>query len=64
MIIAATSEDVESSLLSTFRRRIPMLIELPNLSKRPLEERYNMILNFSGRKLQKLISELLFHQMS
>lgn len=54
MIIAATSEDVESSLLSTFRRRIPMLIELPNLSKRPLEERYNMILNFFRQEATKI----------
>ncbi|MCG8481830.1 MAG: sigma 54-interacting transcriptional regulator, partial [Clostridia bacterium] len=46
LIIAATTEDVESYLLTTFRRRIPVLIELPMLSKRPLRERFRIIKNF------------------
>ena len=54
MIIAATSEDVESYLLSTFRRRIPMFIELPSLKSRPLEERYNMIINFFKQEAMKI----------
>ncbi|SCL81922.1 sigma 54-interacting transcriptional regulator [Sporanaerobacter sp. PP17-6a] len=54
MIIAATSEDVESYLLSTFRRRIPMFIELPGLKSRPLEERYNMIINFFKQEAMKI----------
>lgn len=32
MIIAATTEDIETSLLNTFRRRIPMVITVPPLS--------------------------------
>jgi len=50
MIIAATTEDIESSLLLTFRRRIPMIIELPSLATRPLIERYHMIKEFSIKK--------------
>lgn len=46
LIIAATTEDVESYLLATFRRRIPVLIELPMLSKRPLRERFRIIKDF------------------
>ncbi len=46
MIIAATSEDIEKSLLLTFRRRIPMVIELPLLAVRTLEERLDMIRKF------------------
>ncbi|NTW71936.1 MAG: sigma 54-interacting transcriptional regulator [Eubacteriaceae bacterium] len=46
MIIAATSEDIETNLLTTFRRRIPMVIELPALSDRNLKERYQIIKKF------------------
>ncbi len=43
LIIAATTEDPESSLLLTFRRRIPMSIEIPALTERPLEEKWLFI---------------------
>ncbi|TDT63604.1 sigma 54-interacting transcriptional regulator [Fonticella tunisiensis] len=43
MLIAATSENPESSLLLTFRRRIPMVIELPSINDRPFSERYSII---------------------
>ncbi len=43
LIIAATTEDPESSLLLTFRRRIPMSIEIPALAERPLEEKWQFI---------------------
>ncbi len=43
MIIAATTEDVEKSLLATFRRRIPMVIELSPLAQRPVEERLGIV---------------------
>lgn len=46
LLIAATTEDVESVLLKTFLRRIPMVIKLPSLSERPLSERYELISNF------------------
>lgn len=45
-IIAATTENTDSTLLSTFRRRIPMVIELPDLTQRPLKERYKIIQEF------------------
>lgn len=43
LIIAATTENIESSLLKTFIRRIPMLIKLPPLRERTLEERFQII---------------------
>lgn len=46
MIIAATTENPDSSLLLTFRRRIPMTIELPPLDERPFSERYKIIKYF------------------
>ncbi|WP_055669665.1 sigma 54-interacting transcriptional regulator [Desnuesiella massiliensis] len=46
MIIAATTENPESFLLLTFRRRIPMIIEIPSVSQRPYDERFQIIKNF------------------
>ena len=43
MLIAATTETPESSLLLTFRRRIPMVIELPSINERPYSEKYDII---------------------
>jgi len=58
VIIAATTENPESSLLKTFKRRIPMIITLPSLIDRTLEERVNLISLFvynEAKKLQKKI---------
>ena len=46
MIICATTEDIQSALLKTFLRRIPIIISLPSLKDRSLEERYDIIKNF------------------
>lgn len=43
MLIAATSEDPKSALLGTFLRRFPVVITLPDLEARPLDERLAMI---------------------
>lgn len=45
-IICATTENIESSLLKTFIRRIPMIIKLPSLRERTLTERYELIMKF------------------
>lgn len=46
MLVAATTEDPESSLLKTFTRRFPMMIKLPALDDRPVEEKYEFIKTF------------------
>lgn len=46
LIIAATTENLESSLLQTFLRRIPMTITMPSLEDRSIEERYELIEKF------------------
>ena len=46
LIIGATTEDINSILLGTFLRRIPMVINLPSLDKRPLSERLEFIETF------------------
>ncbi|MGE5675786.1 MAG: sigma 54-interacting transcriptional regulator [Mycobacterium leprae] len=43
MIVAATTEEVDSALLLPFRRRIPMVVRLPSLADRPLSERLECI---------------------
>lgn len=46
LIISATSEDPSSSLLNTFTRRIPIIINIPSLKDRTLDERLYLIKNF------------------
>jgi len=46
LIICATTENEDSVLLSTFKRRIPMLIALPSLKERTLDERIQLICEF------------------
>lgn len=58
MIIAATTEEIESRLLATFRRRIPMVIELPPLSERPLQEKLEFIKLFIQQECNKINSSI------
>ncbi|MBA1335933.1 MAG: NtrC family Transcriptional regulator, ATPase domain [Firmicutes bacterium] len=46
LIVGATTEDINSSLLRTFLRRIPMVIKLPSLAERPFSERYRLVKQF------------------
>lgn len=58
MIIAATTEDPESMLLLTFRRRIPMSIEIPPIKERPLYEKMQFIQNYFIQESNRLNQEL------
>lgn len=53
-IIAATTEDPDSSLLKTFTRRIPMTIKLPPLNERGLKDRYKLIETFIKEESKRL----------
>lgn len=46
LIISATTENPNSVLLDTFTRRIPVVINIPSLKERTLEERLYLIKNF------------------
>lgn len=59
MIIGATTENPESALLGTFRRRIPMVIEFPPLNKRLLIERYQLIKVFFKGESQKINKDII-----
>lgn len=54
LLICATSENIESSLLTTFVRRIPMIIRVPNLEERSLDERLNLISGFFLKESARL----------
>lgn len=54
LIICATTENVGSSLLATFTRRIPMIIKLPAIRERTLNERWELIKNFFSREVEIL----------
>ncbi len=45
-LICATTEDLESNMLATFLRRIPMIISIPPLKDAPLGERYSIVKSF------------------
>ncbi|MDR1568249.1 MAG: sigma 54-interacting transcriptional regulator [Streptococcaceae bacterium] len=53
-LICATTEDIDSSLLQTFTRRIPMKIHLPSLEERRLNERLNLITDFFSDEAHNL----------
>ena len=46
MIIGATTENLDTSLLKTFLRRMPVVIKMPPLSERSLIERLQLIGQF------------------
>jgi len=58
MITAATTEDPKSSLLLTFRRRIPMIIDLPAINDRPIKERYILINSFFSQEAARVGKEI------
>lgn len=58
IIICATTEDVDSSLLTTFTRRIPMTINIPALKDRSLEERFEIICEFFKIESKRIGKEI------
>ncbi len=58
LIICATTESIESSLLRTFVRRIPMVITLPPLYERPLKERLELIKEFFSEESLRIKKDI------
>lgn len=54
LIITATTEDPNTNLLKTFTRRIPMVIIIPPLRNRGMEERFNLIKQFMMEESRRL----------
>lgn len=66
--IFATTENTDTVLLNTFRRRIPIRVALPNFISRPLSERVEQVECFIRREAQALqrdihLDSLLMHQL-
>lgn len=53
-IIAATTENPDSALLKTFTRRIPMVIRIPSLDERGMDERLELIQTFYSEEAHRL----------
>lgn len=54
MIVGATTESIESSLLNTFRRRIPVSIQIPSLEGRTNSERLQLIRIFLATEASRI----------
>lgn len=60
LIIGATTETVSNHLLTTFLRRIPATIWLPNLEERGAKERLELLEFYSQQEAEKLHSPVEF----
>lgn len=58
LIICATTEKVENVLLPTLLRRIPMVISIPSLRERTLEERFELINEFFKVEANRINREI------
>ncbi|SNS95988.1 Transcriptional regulatory protein LevR, contains PRD, AAA+ and EIIA domains [Anaerovirgula multivorans] len=54
LIISATTENPESTLLKTFTRRIPMVLRISNLQERSFDERFHLIGIFFREEASRL----------
>lgn len=54
MIIGATTEHIDSAVLDTFKRRMPVIIKIPKLGERPLKERFDLVTLFFTEESRKL----------
>ncbi|UYZ12263.1 sigma 54-interacting transcriptional regulator [Brevibacillus sp. WF146] len=59
LIVGATTESPESSLLLTLRRRIPMTIELPSLADWTERERLSLIFHFFNEETERIGKEVI-----
>lgn len=61
-VVAATTENPDSALLKTFMRRIPVLVQLPELAARPLQERFELIKFLLAREAVHIQSKVIVSQ--
>lgn len=57
-LICATTEDIKSNLLKTFLRRIQVVIDLPSLKEKAIDERMELIYFFLEKESQKINLEI------
>ena len=61
-IVAATTENPDSALLKTFLRRIPVVVQLPELAARPLQERFELIKFLLAREAVHIQAKVIVSQ--
>lgn len=54
LLIGATTEDPNSTLLNTFIRRIPITIAIPSFDERPIEDKLSMIQSLISKEAQRV----------
>lgn len=54
LLIGATTEDPNSTLLNTFVRRIPITIAIPNFNERPLDDKIQLIHFLISKEAQRV----------
>lgn len=54
LIISATTEEPNTSLLKTFTRRIPMILNIPALKNRTMNERFELVSTFMKEESSRL----------
>lgn len=62
-LIMATTEDVETTFQATFVRRIPFLLSLPEYTKRPRQERRQLIDTFFRLECQQVDRDIIVSKM-
>ncbi len=60
-LILATTEETSSSLLATFRRRIPLEVTLPDFKDRTRNERIQLILTFFFLEAKQMNKKIGLH---
>lgn len=58
-LIFATTEDVDNTLLTTFKRRISLKIRIPSFNQRPIFERMSLVLSFFKEEENLLNKEII-----
>ena len=56
--IFATTESPEETLLETFTRRIPLVVNIPKLVDRPIDERLTMIYKFFSSESKEIYKDI------
>ena len=59
LLVCATTESPESTMLGTFLRRIPVYIKLPSLSERSILERLQLVFFFFWGQAEKLKEKII-----
>ncbi|WP_251860057.1 sigma-54-dependent transcriptional regulator [Clostridium sp. Marseille-Q2269] len=59
LLIGATTENIENSILKTFKRRIPNIISIPGLEERSINERLQLIDLFFRSESQKIQNKII-----